>query len=394
MRQSASNDGPRFLMTGLQGPRAEQQDSGICLHDDARGTALLVVGDGVGGRSGGRIASQKVTELARELWQERKGVLAKPEEDLATLCQMAHEHINNEGSKLGISPRTTIVALYLNPTQAWWVHSGDSRLYHFRAGQFVERTEDHSLLEIMVQRGAVKEEDMGKHPEQHTLLQSLGGEEFMPPSSGTAQITPDDGFLLCTDGFWERTPPEEMAELVFGERAGANERLTAAVERAVERNGPKGDNVTAALAMPTRVKAAVAPPARQNLVLLFAAGAVLLIAGSLIFWPEPKTEPKRAAAASEGAAPRVMPAENTSPVEKKPATAPSLPRVLPEEKPTPSDTPLPRDLPAIQPTPSAGPTPIAPPKPIQPDHSATSEPRKPKDDNIRESSASEEAKSP
>ena len=367
MRQSAFNDGPRFLMTGLQGPRAEQQDSGVCLHDDARGTALLVVGDGVGGRSGGRIASQKVTELASALWQERKGVLAKPEEDLATLCQIAHEHINSEGSKLGISPRTTIVALYLNPTQAWWVHSGDSRLYHFRAGQLVERTEDHSLLEIMVQRGAVKEEDMGSHPDQHTLLQSLGGEEFMPPSSGTAQITPDDGFLLCTDGFWERTPPEEMAALVFGEREGANERLGAAVERAVERNGPKGDNVTAALAMPARVKATAAPPVRRNYGLLIAACAMVLIAGAFFFWPEPKAEPKRAAAAPETAAPRVLPVEKAPPMEKKPVTAPSAPRVLPEEKPAPNDALPPRDPPAIQPTPFAGPTPIITPKPFQPE---------------------------
>jgi serine/threonine protein phosphatase PrpC len=238
----------------------------------------VVVGDGVGGRSGGRIASQKVTELASQLWRERKGLLAKPAEDLAAFCQAAHECINSEGSKLGISPRTTVVALYLNPTHAWWVHSGDSRLYHFRAGQLVERTEDHSLLEIMVQRGAVKEEDMGRHPDQHTLLQSLGGEEYMPPSSGTAEITPEDGFLLCTDGFWERTTAEEMAGLVFGERIGAADRLTAAVERAVERNGPKGDNVTVAIAMPAGLGAPAIPPSKKGLALLLTIAAVLILA--------------------------------------------------------------------------------------------------------------------
>src|SRR6185312_68794 len=154
MSQSDAKDGFRFLISSSQGPRPEQQDSGICLSNDTQGTALLVVSDGVGGRSGGRLASQKLTQLATELWEERRGELAKPAEDLAMLCQVAHEHINSEGSKLGISPRTTIVALYLTPKQAFWVHSGDSRLYHFREGKLVERTEDHSLLEIMVQRGA------------------------------------------------------------------------------------------------------------------------------------------------------------------------------------------------------------------------------------------------
>lgn len=374
MRKSAPNDGPRFLMTGSQGPRAEQQDSGICLHDDAQGTALIVVGDGVGGRSGGRIASQKVTELASKFWEERKGRLARPGEDLATLCQVAHEHINSEGSKLGISPRTTIVALYLNPTNAWWVHSGDSRMYHFRAGQLVERTEDHSLLEIMVQRGAVKEEDMGRHPDQHTLLQSLGGEEFMPPSSGTAQITPDDGFLLCTDGFWERTSPEEMAELVFGERSGANERLAEAVGRALERNGPKGDNVTVAVAMPARAKAVVAPPvSRPNVPLLVAACALLVLAAGFFFWPEPKAEPKEASVAPGTVTPEAIPLEKAPSADSRPAATSSASQVLPDEKPAPSGAPLPSDVPVAPPTPSAGPTPIVPPKPSRPDQASTPE---------------------
>jgi len=252
MSQSDSNFGSRFLLAASQGPRAEQQDSGVCLHDHGQGTALLVVCDGVGGRSGGRMASQKVTELAAEIWNERRGSFTNPPEDLAALCVVAHERINSAGAKLRIFPRTTIVALYLTPTQAWWVHSGDSRLYHFRDGQFIERTEDHSFLEMMVQHGAVKEEDMGSHPDQNTLLQSLGGEPYVLPSSGEAQITPGDGFLLCTDGFWERTKPEEMAALVFAARQQAAALLTHAVECAVERNGPKGDNVTAAVVLPAR----------------------------------------------------------------------------------------------------------------------------------------------
>ena len=212
MSRNGSNGDSRFLIAHSQGPREEQQDAGVCLHNDAQGTALLVVGDGVGGRSGGRIASHKLTELASELWEERKGNFSNPEEDLDQLCRVAHEHINQEGSKLGISPRTTIVALYLTSTHAHWVHSGDSRLYHFRAGQFVERTEDHSLLEMMVQRGAVKEEDMGSHPDQGALLPRLWeAKNYAPPSVGEATIGADDGFLLCTDGFWERTKPEEMA---------------------------------------------------------------------------------------------------------------------------------------------------------------------------------------
>ncbi|MEI9893050.1 MAG: protein phosphatase 2C domain-containing protein [Chthoniobacter sp.] len=363
-------------MTGSQGPRAEQQDSGICLHNDAQGTALLVVGDGVGGRSGGRIASQKVTELASDLWEERKGNLAKPAEDLAMLCQVAHEHINSEGSKLGISPRTTIVAMYLTPTHAWWIHSGDSRLYHFRAGELVERTEDHSLLEIMVQRGAVKEEDMGAHPDQNTLLQSLGGEEYVAPSTGDAAITPDDGFLLCTDGFWERTTPEEMAELVFAERAGITGLLAEAVERAVERNGPKGDNVTVALALPARVKAAAVPGSQKHSIALFAGAAgLLLLAAALFFWPERQ----------KTAVPEETPIPQAEPVARPAAAVEApIPKAAPVEKPGTPDLPPPSERPSERiPTPHTGPTPLAVPlHPFRPEHTNIAEPRKPRPRDI------------
>ena len=164
---------------------------------------------------------------------------------------MAHNQINEEGRKRGLSPRATIVALFLTPAQAYWVHSGDSRLYHYRAGQLLERTEDHSVVQILVKQGIVAEKDMGTHPDQGVLLQSLGGDEYKAPNHDAAEITPEDGFLLCTDGFWERTKVEEMAELLFSPRAQAALILEQAVARAVKRNGPKGDNVTVALALPT-----------------------------------------------------------------------------------------------------------------------------------------------
>jgi serine/threonine protein phosphatase PrpC len=250
MSKSHQTDDSRFIHAAARGPRDEQQDAAICLSAPEHGAAFLVVSDGVGGQGGGRIASQKVTELARQLWDERHGILLDPPGDLATFCRKAHDQINEEGFKHGLSPMTTIVALYLTLTQACWVHSGDTRLYRFRAGQLLERTEDHSVLQILVKQGMVAEKDMGTHPNQGMLLQSLGGEEYKPPTHGMADILSEDGFLLCTDGFWERTKLEEMAELLICARSQAPLLLEQAVARAVKRNGPKGDNVTVAVALP------------------------------------------------------------------------------------------------------------------------------------------------
>jgi serine/threonine protein phosphatase PrpC len=331
MSHTASNGASRFLIANSQGPRSEQQDSGVCLHDDTQGTALLVVGDGVGGRSGGRIASQKLTELATELWAERNGRLASPEEDLTTLCRRAHEHINEAGAKLGISPRTTVVALYLTANRAHWVHSGDSRLYHFRGGQMLERTEDHSLLEMMVQHGAVKEEEMGTHPDQGALLQALGGEEFVAPSVGMAAIEGDDAFLLCTDGFWERTKPDEMLELVFGPKESGGPRLEEAIQRAVERNGPKGDNVTAVIALPNTLadpKQTKTTETRSPRPLIFTAAALFLLAVVVLYWPpakKPAAPVDAPAVSAMPAAPHLAPADPPPGLRETPVVKPGVP---------------------------------------------------------------------
>jgi serine/threonine protein phosphatase PrpC len=293
---------PRQVLTAdSRGPRGEQQDAALALTSAELGTSLLLVSDGVGGNSGGRMASQTVMELARKLWEERKGDLSDPYADLGLLCRVAHDKINEEGKKRGINPRATVVALYLTPTQAHWVHSGDSRLYHFRKGQLVERTEDHSLLQVMLEQGMVHEHEMGQHPDQGRLLQSLGGDEYKDPARARAAIDADDSFLLCTDGFWERTPVEEMAALLQATAPSAQQQLSAAVETAVKRNGSNGDNVTVAVAMPMINSAeafvAAAPPfppataqhshrTQGALIALIAVAALMLmgIVAAFVIW--------------------------------------------------------------------------------------------------------------
>jgi len=254
MNNSRQSEPGRFLTATAKGPRDEQQDAVLCLSDPEQTRAFLVVSDGVGGNTGGGLASLSVIESARIFWDEQKGKFSNPKSALATVCELSHKKIREVGDKQAHSARATIVALYLTSTEAHWVHSGDSRLYHFRNRQLVERTEDHSVVQILVNQGKLDEKEMGSHPSQGVLLQCLGGDEYPPPAFGKAEVTADDAFLLCTDGFWERTSTKEMVQTVFCLRSESSDYLERAVERAVERNGPKGDNVTVAVALPIAEK--------------------------------------------------------------------------------------------------------------------------------------------
>ena len=245
-----TGSGRRYLSASAKGGRDEQQDAVICLHASDGATALLVVSDGLGGESGGRLASQQVIKSAQDFWESRQGVLANPGEDLEEFCRIAHDRINEEGAKAGIRPHATIVALYLSEKRAHWIHSGDSRLYRFRAGKFVQRTEDHSLVQLMVKQNLAKEEEMGGHISQGLLVKSLGGDVYQEPSVDSAAIDPEDGFLLCSDGFWQRITVEEMQQLFKAGARQSGPAVEQAIKSAVQRNGPEGDNVTVALALP------------------------------------------------------------------------------------------------------------------------------------------------
>jgi PPM family protein phosphatase len=361
--QPESREGPSFFVADAQGPRDEQQDASTHLSSPALGTALLVVSDGVGGNSGGRIASQTVVESARELWKERNGRFEDPSADLDTLCRSAHREMNQRGAKRGISPRATVVALYLTPSQAFWVHSGDSRLYHFRSGKLLKRTEDDSVVEVMVKQGMLSEEEMGEHPDQGRLLRSLGGEDYRSPTKGTTKLTSRDAFLLCTDGFWERTKVDEMSELLFGPPSTAAARLNQAVDRAVKRNGPKGDNVTAIVALPSpgADTEGVLPSNRWLIPALVTLS--LLIALSVVFWPTKKEDQN--GSPSPVATPTVPPSISpTVPPSATPTVAPSAtPTVAPSTTPArpPASTPAPPPLLALPPPEPPGSAPAVSP---------------------------------
>jgi serine/threonine protein phosphatase PrpC len=384
--------GRRYLSASAEGGREEQQDAVVCLHAADDATALLVVSDGLGGESGGRIASQQVIKSAQDFWKNRNGVFADPSKDLETLCRLSHDRINEEGAKMGIRPYATIVALYLSGNRAHWIHSGDSRLYRFRGGKFIQRTEDHSLVQLMVTQRLAKEEDMGSHADQGLLVKSLGGDDYREPSVNSIAIGPEDGFLLCTDGFWQRTTVEEMQQLF---KAGAEEvagLLDQAVSRAIERNGPDGDNVTVALALPATLPGAATggrsidpkpaaalplrPASRRTLAIGAAGIGLALFVGLGVFTNKEllnssraSTDPSPAATPQRSSVNEPRPAAND---DQKPPLQVVTTGTPPEASPKPTATPDEQIVAEATPSPVETPSQPAAPSPVEtPSQSAT-----------------------
>lgn len=266
------------------GGRQEQQDRVEILAARDGTDTLVVVADGMGGHAGGAIASEAVVQAARKVWHRHTLQAMPPAELLGTVVKEAHDGINTAGKGKNISPRSTCVLLYLNGKQTHWAFVGDSRMYRFRGGELLERTRDHSVVQMLVDLGKVREDQMGKHPDQNRLTQSLGGEAAPEPEFGSAEAKFEDGFILCTDGLWETVTTAEMGQALRAQSLGKSAK--ALVAAAAERGGKTGDNVTVALARfgttatPTPMPRAPAR-GRTRIVLV---GFVALVAAVLAVW--------------------------------------------------------------------------------------------------------------
>jgi len=234
----------QFSMASDIGGRKEQQDCLDKLSLNGSDTHLVIVADGMGGHRDGALAARMVVETARQRLSADQ--LSDPRAFLKSLCLESHQAINELGGNDERSPGSTCILLYVNGPEAYWAHVGDSRLYHFRNGELHNRTQDHSVAQLMVEQGRLQEGDVAGNPLQNQLYMRLGGDKTPQPEFGASEIEDDDIFMLCSDGFWAYITPEEAVSTLKQlppEEDGAA-RLVAIAR---ERGGSTGDNISLAL---------------------------------------------------------------------------------------------------------------------------------------------------
>jgi serine/threonine protein phosphatase PrpC len=230
------------------GDRSEQQDRVALLTSPRHPQSLLaVVSDGMGGRTGGRLAADQViataTHVFQELGEQEAGGL---ESLLRTIADEAHTVIRLTALSSEKEPHATFVALIVRRDFAIWGHAGDSRLYHFRGGQAIHRTEDQTYPAFLRAQGKLEQAIEADRKYKHMLVSSLG--LTRPPTlviAETRDLRVGDAFLLCSDGLWAHFTDAELGEALqrLSAREASNEFIRLARERA--RGG--GDNMSMAI---------------------------------------------------------------------------------------------------------------------------------------------------
>lgn len=204
--------------TGLhKGDRDYQQDQvGLWQHPKGKSCLLAVVADGMGGRSGGRKASDQVLLTAQQLFERFSPDADNARAMLAQLVDEAHTVIRLTAVSSEQEPHSTLAAFLVLPDGSCrWVHSGDSRIYHFRRGQLVRRTKDDSYVQSLVDKGTLTPEQAHNHPQSNVLVGCLGTESPPTPNEHAIDaLQPGDTLMACSDGVWHYFSDRELGHLL------------------------------------------------------------------------------------------------------------------------------------------------------------------------------------
>jgi protein phosphatase len=206
---------------------------------------LFAVADGMGGHRGGAVASQ----VALEVLSQMKGDSMTGDgaaDGLAEMLIQANEAVLERASG---EPRlsgmgTTLTAAVVQPGRIHLAHVGDSRAYLLRDGTLRQLTEDHSLVQRMVNEGKLTPEEAEVHPHRSVLTRALGVEPGLQVDQQTIEVRPGDRILLCSDGLTTMVPEEEIKRIV--EESDNPQRAAEALVASANSAGGL-DNITAVL---------------------------------------------------------------------------------------------------------------------------------------------------
>jgi serine/threonine-protein phosphatase Stp1 len=203
---------------------------------------LWAVADGAGGHDAGDVASARIAELLGSIPTHLNApqILSEVRSRLA----QAHADLREEAARRG--PRamvaSTVVVLLARDTHFACLWAGDSRAYLMRNGKLTQVTRDHSLLQELLDSGAITEQEAVGHPQGNVITRAVGADaETLDLDKVTGQILPGDRFLLCSDGLCKTLDESELAAILRGNgEIPVPERL---VQAALDHH--VGDNVTA-----------------------------------------------------------------------------------------------------------------------------------------------------
>ena len=181
---------------------------------DRSDLGLWAVADGAGGHDAGEVASGMLKEALEAI---PPGLSAS--ELLAQVrlrVTEVHQALRDEAERRG--PRTiiasTLVVLLARDGHFACLWAGDARLYLLRDGAISQVTRDHSLVQELVDAGAITAAEAEGHPRANVITRAVGAAEELDLEKISNRLVAGDRLLLCSDGVNKSLSDAELGDLL------------------------------------------------------------------------------------------------------------------------------------------------------------------------------------
>ena len=179
--------------------RQGNEDSGLV------SPQLIAVADGMGGHAAGEVASRIAVEVLQSLIPALVSIDIDEDSVEDLLMHSLHSVdleisavTDEEIEKRGMG--TTLTALLIRDKYISLLHVGDSRCYRLRGNTLEQLSNDHTVIQELLDQGAISVAEAAEHPQRSMLTQALRGDGDVTPVLQMYEIKKGDRYLLCSDG--------------------------------------------------------------------------------------------------------------------------------------------------------------------------------------------------
>lgn len=214
---------------------------------------LVMLADGMGGHNAGEVASDMavtaihdalIDVLTPEMLETK---VIKCEDAVRESVVYANEEIFEQSQEkvecAGMG--TTLVLSLFHENEITWANVGDSRIYRIRNAEIAQITQDHSLVQEMVDNGYLSEEEALISTSRNLITRALGIAPEVEVDVTTEELDEDDVYLLCSDGLSDLVNDEDILKTVLEYRSNLDDATQKLVDLANEHGGT--DNVSVIL---------------------------------------------------------------------------------------------------------------------------------------------------
>ncbi len=231
------------------GNQRKNNEDAIFLSLDPLGSLsnLFIVADGMGGHRGGEYASQYAIQYFCDYIKQNHFNITK--QTIVTILVEGVLYANEKLYTISMKQdelrgmgTTFIVATIFND-HLYIANVGDSRLYLLDQ-EIKKITCDHSLVEEMVRKGNLSEDEAEHYPNKNIITRAVGTEKTDQVDTYIVKLLPGQWILMCSDGLTNMLTDEEIQDIVQ-----SNQKLEAKVDHLIHVANDKGgfDNISVIL---------------------------------------------------------------------------------------------------------------------------------------------------